>query len=69
MKIYKLKKWGRMIIDGEGSLVITKNFYALTLDKSVTKNRMLIQNFNFYGVKRGFINKLKLLYTIAKYIF
>jgi len=70
VKIYKLKKWGRLIIDGEGSLTIAKNnLSALTLDNSVTKHRMLITNFNFYGVRDGFINKLRLFYAVAKYIF
>ena len=70
MRIYKLKKWGKMIIDGEGSLTIVKNnLSAITLDKSITRHRMLITNFNFYGVRDGFINKLRLFYDIAKYIF
>ena len=70
MKIYKLKKWGKMIIDGEGSMTIVKNnLVALTLDKSVTRHRMLITNFNFYGVRDGFINKLRTLYYVVKYIF
>ena len=70
MKIYKLKKWGKMIIDGEGSMTIVKNnLVALTLDKSVTRHRMLITNFNFYGVRDGFMNKLRLFCAVAKYIF
>ena len=69
MKIYKLKKWGKMIIDGEDNFTIVKNnLTALTLDKSITKHRMLITNFHFYGVRNGFINKLKLLYDVVKYI-
>ena len=70
MKIYQLKKWGKMIIDGEDNLTIVKNnLSALMLDKSITKHRMLITNFNFYGVRDGFINKLRLFYAVAKYIF
>jgi len=70
MKIYQPKKWGKIIIDGEGSLTIMKNnLSALTVDESITKHRILITNFNFYGARDGLMNKLRTLYYVAKYIF
>ena len=71
MKISKLKRWEKITIDGEDNFIIAKNnSCAMTLDKSITKQRqrMLVKNFNFYGVRNGFINKLKLLYDVVKYI-
>jgi hypothetical protein len=68
MKIYRGKKWGRLFINGEGALVISKNNeYVILLDKYI--KRTTICNFNFYGLGRGFINKLKLIYIVVKFIF
>lgn len=70
MKIYKKKKYGRLIIDGEGAFTIQKDWnYGVMLGENVLRNKITIQNFNFYGLKPGFIRKIKLFYTMIKFIF
>ena len=70
MKIYR-KKYGRkLIIDGEGAFTIQKDWsHGIMLSENVLKNKIIIQNFNFYGLMPGFIRKIKLSYTVLKYIF
>ena len=68
MKLYKEE--GQLVIDGENALTIQNQCdYGFLINEEVNDEKMTICNFHLYGLKSGFVKKLKLLYTVVKFIF
>jgi len=65
----KITKEGeRTIINFNGTLILTKNNYGMSISKGVTNTT--IQHLKIFNVKNGgFKSKIKTLITVIKFIF
>lgn len=61
-------KESKLVIDGEKDLVLYPYRQCCILVKECDEE-LLITNFLYHGIKKGFFNKLKVLWYVLKYIY